>query len=113
MVILLLWNQQLHADPDGVGSQAVQRTDVRTPIAISQFSHCNLPEVIAGNDGIDLAGGERIGICAVQNIRHTILRFRALDLQPAIAELNDFHKGVLFVDGDDLCAGIRLLTDIP
>lgn len=76
MVILLSRDQQFHTDPDGIGSQTVQGTDVRTAIAISQFSHRNLPEVVAGTDLIDLAGSERIGVRAVQNIRHTMVGIR-------------------------------------
>lgn len=59
-VLLCLRDQQLHADPDGIGGQAVQCTDIGTTAAIPQFLLCNLPEVVARNNGVDLAGGKGI-----------------------------------------------------
>lgn len=103
MVILLLRNQQFHADPDGIGSQTIQHTDICTAAAASQFLICDFPEIITGNNGIDSASCERIGVRTVQDICDTGLCFGTFDLQPAITELHDFHKGILLVDRYDLC----------
>jgi len=62
VVILLLRDQQFHADPDGIGSQTVQSPDISTAVAVPQFLLCNLPEVITGNNGIDFAGGKGISL---------------------------------------------------
>ena len=50
-----LRDQQLHTDPDGIGSQTVQCADIGTTAAIPQFLLCDLPEVVTGNHLIDLA----------------------------------------------------------
>ena len=71
MVILLLRDQQFHADPDGIGSQTIQHTDICTAAAASQFLFRNLPEIITGNNGIDPASCERIGVRTVQDICDT------------------------------------------
>ena len=80
---------------DGIGSQTIQHTDICTAAAASQFLICDFPEIITGNNGIDPASCERIGVRTVQDICDTGLCFGTFDLQPAITELHDFqcHPG--------------------
>lgn len=107
-----LRDQQFHADPDSVGSQPIQHTDIRTAAAAPQFPFCDLPEIITGNHSIDLAGCEGIGIRTVKNVGQTTHRFRALYFQPARTEFHDFNQCVPFVNGHDFCASVRHLPDI-
>ena len=49
----LVWYFQFHAAVDNIGFQAVESLDFRIPRTISQVFHCNIPQGIAVDDGMD------------------------------------------------------------